>query len=964
MAYQIEDVKQALQCISSNVRQEEKNSALQFLEQFQKTVDAWQLCHTVLSRGKLEPLDVQIFASQTLRNKVTYDLNQLEGNLEPFKQSMLQLLVQHSNKLIITQLSVTMARLSIQYLEWRNPIGEIITVLNPYPVKLLCFLKILPEETLDMKSTPLSEDEFKSRTHELINQIAEDVLNFLISCIDVAGEESEVKLEQVLNCLSTWIYEFPIEQMLTVTPLINMVFQALFESYTDYPDTFEAAVECLSVLLRETRDVANVEMIKMLYDQLMLLQSKLLPPIETVQDWSEYEDMMDALTRLFVEAGESWCVFIGKDPQTFKPLVQVILLLTCKNTDLDVVKYTFPFWFNLKQMLVLARYSQQKQQYQDIYVQLINGIIMHLEYPEESFPNKEDEDKYREFRYDMGDVLKDCTAVVGPIKALTQPFQMIEANLAQDVSTMQWQKLEAPLFSLRTMGQEIPTTENTILPQIFQILCNLPEHPKIRYAVTLVLGRYTEWTNKHPELLEMELNYIFNGFQTTNNDADLFTASSHALMYFCQDCSSLLSNYVEQLIDFTWKIEPVVDMMCMFEVCQGLSSVINEQPIETFTQAFELFSKPHSERLQRAVESWKAHPTDKDASVRLADLIDLTFAIFESLRPRYEYPSQGAEPLLPYIESIWNLASDLLNYEGGATNTIIVERIMKLLRRLFEKYHIFLESILPMVVEMLAQNYAKTGLGSYLWCSGSLIYVFGDDESYPIPPELKQAVWCFACSQCETFLNNFSKINPSEIDMYFENVQDFFLMVLDIIMFYPKQFITTTELVGSVVDCALQCLDKLSNFDCYITVIRCLDEILSWGYEAPPISTMEIDIVPVEWRANVLNIMVLQKGSQVVSVTICGLTSNLNSNAHPEAIGLLVKLFKLATEANNNDPSICMQWLSDSLGILRPVSANEKNKLMSIGSALIQKDYRRVRNNIKDFIGWYLRKHVSPRLYK
>ena len=45
----------------------------------------------------------------------------------------------------------------------------------------------------------------------------------------------------------------------------------------------------------------------------------------------------------------------------------------------------------------------------------------------------------------------------------------------------------------------MPLKENTILPTIMSYLVQLPEHPKIRYAATLVLGRYTEWTSKHPE---------------------------------------------------------------------------------------------------------------------------------------------------------------------------------------------------------------------------------------------------------------------------------------------------------------------------------------------------------------------------------------------------------------------------------------------------------------------------------
>lgn len=137
----------------------------------------------------------------------------------------------------------------------------------------------------------------------------------------------------------------------------------------------------------------------------------------------------------------AWCVFIAKNPQFFKPLVSVLLFLTCKNSDLDIVKYTFPFWFNLKQMLVLTRFKEQRLQFQDIYVDLIKGIISHLSYPLHSFTSKEEEDKFKDFRYDMGDVLKDCAAVVGPTKALTQPFNEITETLKNADSNTQWQKL-------------------------------------------------------------------------------------------------------------------------------------------------------------------------------------------------------------------------------------------------------------------------------------------------------------------------------------------------------------------------------------------------------------------------------------------------------------------------------------------------------------------------------------------
>lgn len=309
--FQVSDILNALQCISSNASQDDKNKALQFLEQFQRSVTAWSVCNEVLS--KPDPtnslLELNIFAAQTLRNKVTYDLSQLENNLLQFKDSLLSILVSHNQKLIITQLNVALARLAIQFLEWQNPIFEIISLLNSSPSILLNFLRILPEETLDIASTPLTEVEFNSRIHELIDPIAEDVLKFLISCIDQlqSTDSSPISLEQILHCLTSWSYEFAIEQLLSVQPLISLVFQTISNGNDNDMEAFDAAVDCLCVILRESRDTTNEQLISGLFEQLMLLQQKLMPTLIADQPLDdEYDDdLLEGMTRLFVEAGEA-----------------------------------------------------------------------------------------------------------------------------------------------------------------------------------------------------------------------------------------------------------------------------------------------------------------------------------------------------------------------------------------------------------------------------------------------------------------------------------------------------------------------------------------------------------------------------------------------------------------------------------------------------------------------------------
>lgn len=982
MSYNLSAVQEALRCVSSNSTQNLKNNALHFLEEFQRSLQAWEICNEVLSKPEPALLEMQIFAAQTLRNKVTYDLSQLEASgdhaILQLKDSILLLLTLHTSKLIITQLNVALSRLAIQFVNWTNPMTDIISYLNPHPGVLLSFLRILPEETLDIGSLPLTEEEYNSRIHELINSIAQDVMSFLIKCTEIlkVQSNSEITLENVLQCLNSWSFEFPIEQLLNMEPLMKLVFESLL-TLQDESDAFDAAVECLCVILKESRDAPNEQLIYALFEQIMNLQSKLLPTILSI-DKSMVEDeidpdLLDGMTRIFVEAGEAWCVFISKSPKLFQPLVLVLLALACKNPDYDIVSYTFPFWFNLKQNLVLPRYQQSRKFFTNIFINLINGIILHLEYPLQGFDSKENEDKFKDFRYSMGDILKDCTAVVGTTNALTQPLTKIKQSLSNG-QLEQWQYLEAPLFSLRTMAQEISSRENKILPEIFHILCNLPEtHPKIRYATTLVFGRYTEWTAKNPETLEIQLQYIFSGFEKikaasnieSDEVKDIVTASSHSLMYFCTDCSKLLSNYLDQFITFYFNIQDVLskDIESQFKLCQGLSSVINRQPAEQIRNSFSVLVDANLSQLQDLVKNWNASNKSASISNSIADKIDLFYAFFEELRPRFEYPEQGAEPLLPEIEKIWASIKYILVDQGAIGDTIIVERTCKFLRRLFERFHVFCEPLLGAVAELLVNGYATTGLGSFLWCSGSIIVVFGDDDTYPVTPQIKENVWTFSLSQCSTFMLNFDKMDKIQLNNYYDIVMDFFAMVSDLVMFYPREFLLTTELLSNIIEVALESVNKLENFDAYLYIIRCLDDIISWGFKTPPISIVALDVVPDEWRNQILNEIVVKKGSRIILTLLTGLIGMFDPDSHSDAISCIVKCFRLATELNNNNGSICAQWLIEVTNQIPKVSVREKDKLITaVTTGLDKQDYRKVSEGIRSFVEWYIKKNVSSRI--
>ena len=336
------------------------------------------------------------------------------------------------------------------------------------------------------------------------------------------------------ECLSSWLTEIPINRV-TSTQLAHLSFESLLRD-----ELYDAAVDFIVAMFRETRDVyENVESIEILYKELYNVSPKL-------EELGIDPDTFRGIIRMYTEAGEAWVVLIANNPDKYCFLVQCIARCTAYNEDLEVTKITFNFWYELTQLITVDKHVRAKEMFRPIYAELVDTMIGHLHYPEGNDRSdifkgdRVTEDKFRDFRHAMGDVLKDCCRVVGGSACLDKAYVAVRQQLQREAlgETVRWQDIEAPLFSMRMMAREVDTEEKVVVPEVMKLLLNLPEHDKIRYAATLVLGRYTEWTAKHPEYLEFQLNYISSGFD--NKNRDVISAAAQALKHFCQDCKKVI----------------------------------------------------------------------------------------------------------------------------------------------------------------------------------------------------------------------------------------------------------------------------------------------------------------------------------------------------------------------------------------------------------------------------------------
>ena len=378
----------------------------------------------------------------------------------------------------------------------------------------------------------------------------------------------------------------------------------------------------MCTIFRDTRDLENdtVEIIMIIYPRILSLKPKLIEAAE-----SEDLDTFKGLTRIFAEAGEAWTVVIARLPNDFRGLIECILECCARDRDREAISLTFLFWYELKQMIVLERYQDALNVYADVFANLVDIMIKHLQYPTPEGPDERDlfdgdreqEEKFREFRHQMGDVLKDCCDVITVTECLGKSFSLIRRWISQwgpQASASRvphWQELEAPLFSMRAMGRKVSPEEDVVLKQVIPLIVQIPDHEKLRFQAIMALGRYTDWTAQHPEFLEAQLQFVINGF--SHSSKEVVRASALAFRFFGTDCKKLLQGHVVQLHDFYESVIDELPLASREEVTEGVSAVVSAQSLDNIYPMFKLYCDPIIKRMMSYANGARNAKDDSDS---------------------------------------------------------------------------------------------------------------------------------------------------------------------------------------------------------------------------------------------------------------------------------------------------------------------------------------------------------------
>jgi len=585
--------------------------------------------------------------------------------------------------------------------------------------------------------------------------------------------DSAASNPQLMECITSWIREVPLNDIVK-SPLMDIVTNALQSE-----SSFDSAVECFSAIFRETRDVDEyMDAIKIVYPRVLSQRPRLAAAAEE-EDTEKYK----GLTRMFAEAGEAWVVLIARLPSDFHDLVETIFECAARDKERDAISLTFNFWYELKQYITLERYMQARLQFAEIYSKLVDVMIGHLEFPKPEAGDsadlfegdREQEDKFREFRHQMGDVLKDCCEVLGVSECLQKAYNIVEQWVgkhgaqASQGQVPNWQQLEAALFSMRAMGRMVSPEESSMLPRLIPLIVEIPDQEKVRFQAVMALGRYTEWTAQHPETLEMQLNYIMAAF--AHSSKEVRTAAALSFRFFCNDCASLLKDFSGQLQSFYESVINTLPTTSQEEITEGLGSVLAKLPAEQVYSAFKMSCDPVIKRLMEMAQSATDEPSKiaiagRFSTVPLSKLLELTVVdhlqlvtIFVQWIQPYVEPSQP-NPAVQYCQEIFPVLAAIA--ENFTNFTPILERVCRCWRYMVLSYRTAIAPLLPNLAEKLTQGFANSRQGCFLWATDSIVREFTDDAPN-VSKETTEAVFNFFQQQATNFLRALNDLPPEEL---------------------------------------------------------------------------------------------------------------------------------------------------------------------------------------------------------
>jgi transportin-3 len=509
----------------------------------------------------------------------------------------------------------------------------------------------------------------------------------------------------------------------------------------------------------------------------------------------------------------------------------------------------------------------------------------------------------------------------------------------------EWQKLEAPLFSMRAMGRMVPADESIMLPRLVPLIVQIPDHEKVRFQAVMALGRYTEWTAQHPDTLQPQLDFIMAAFD--HSSKEVVRAAALSFKFFCNDCANLLHEFVPQIQQFYSNVLDKLPPSSQEELTDGVASVFAKQPLDKIYETLKLYCDP----VMQAIINLAQNATDEASRLVLADKLQLLTIFIQWVQP---YTAPGLpNPAVKYCEEIFPVLSAIAQTFDHCIP--ILERVCRCWRYMVFSYRTAMTPLLEELAKSLVKGFSTSRQGCFLWATDAVVREFSEGKD-GLDPAVSNAVFNFYEQQATTFLRALSEVPPEELP---DLIEDFFRLTGDVLLFYAYKAIPSS-LMAPILSAASTALTLLKE-EPLMATLHFMRDFLAYGSDRMPISTFsdgpgQPTMNPPEIQAAVKQLVTAQ-GQDMVQRLMTGMMYSFPRDCVPDASGALLQMLHLL-------PQHVATWIKNTINLLPAgsMTPQESERLINNINQRVQAgEIDKIRPMLQDFTTSYRRRNVAPR---
>ena len=305
-------------------------------------------------------------------------------------------------------------------------------------------------------------------------------------------------------------------------------------------------------------------------------------------------------------------------------------------------------------------------------------------------------------------------------------------------------------------------------------------------------------------------------------------------------------------------------------------------------------------------------------------------------------------PAVKYCQEIFPILSTIL--DTFIHFTPICERICRSWRYMVISYRTAMAPLLPQMANKLANGFATSKQGCFLWVTSAILREFSEDREH-VAEQTTEAIYAFFEAQSTNMLRMMSDLPPRDLP---DVIEDFYRLLIDALLYYPHKLINS-DLFTPIFQAAVSAL-ALEQRDPLIACLHYLRDVIGYGGDNPPSSSSSPN--PPEIQHTVKQV-ILSNGEHLVKQIMAGMMITFPDDCFTDGSGALLGLFELLPEQTTS-------WVDKTVRMLPPgtIGEPEIDRLMTgIRDRLTlgHDGLRKVRSLLQDFTNNYRRRYVAPR---